>query len=59
MKGLDRFHRANARKAMEDIDFHDFLEMIEEGMTQAEIAKELGVSKRVIEWLSEEIEKDV
>jgi orotate phosphoribosyltransferase-like protein len=59
VKGLDRFFKANAAKAMQDINFHDFMEMMEEGMTQSEIAKELGVSRRVVEWLSEELEKDV
>jgi orotate phosphoribosyltransferase-like protein len=59
MKGLDRYTKANLYKTAEDIDFHEFYEMVEEGMSHTEIAEELGVSKKVVDWLAEEIEKDV
>ncbi|MBA1336819.1 MAG: hypothetical protein HPY66_3255 [Firmicutes bacterium] len=59
MKGLDRYIRANAQRAMNDIDFHSFIGMMEEGMSQPEIARELGVSEKVVEWLAKEMEKDV
>jgi transposase len=59
MKGLDRYRRANLYKTAEDIDFHEFYEMMEEGMNRNEIAKELGVSEKVVDLLAEEIEKDV
>ena len=59
MKGLDRYIKANAGRIFNDVDFHDFMNMLESGMPDTEIAKELGVSDKVVEWLKKEIEKDV
>lgn len=59
MKGLDRYIKASASRMINDIDYHDFMSMLEMGMSEAEIASELGVSDRVVKWLKNEIEKDV
>ncbi len=59
MKGLDKYIKSNLYKTVEDIDFHEFMEMMEEGMPQTEIAHELGVSEKVVSLLAKEIEKDV
>lgn len=59
MKGLKRYTKANLYKTAEDVDFHEFYGMMEEGMSHSEIARELGVSKKVVDLLAEEIEKDV
>ncbi len=59
MKGLDRYVKANASRLLNDMDFHDLMGMLGEGMTEGEIARELGVSDKVIEWIRREAEKDV
>lgn len=59
MKGLDRYIKANVSKALNDVDFHDLMDMVEDGMSHSEIARELGVSDTVVQWLTKEIEKDV
>lgn len=59
MKGLGKHIMNNGGRIMEDIDFHDLMNMMNEGMSQNEIARELGVSNKVVEWIRQEIEKDV
>lgn len=59
MKGLDRYLKVNASKLVDGMDFHDLMNMVNEGMSEGEIARELGVSDKVVEWLRKEIEKDV
>jgi hypothetical protein len=41
-----------------DIDFHDFIDMVDSGLQDEEIAKELGVQRNYIEKLKYEIKKD-
>lgn len=41
-----------------DVDFHDFVDMVQSGLLDEEIAKELGVNKSYIEKLKNEIKKD-
>lgn len=41
-----------------DIDFHDFMELVDQGYNNEEIAKELGVSKEQIKNIRDEINKD-
>ncbi len=41
-----------------DIDFHDFMELVESGYSTNEIARELGVSKREVNILRNEINKE-
>jgi len=38
-----------------DIDFHDFMQMIERGYTDEEIATELGISKEQVLKLRREV----
>lgn len=46
------------RRAINDIDFHDFLELSNRGLTDTEIASELGIDKRYISMLREDIQRD-
>ncbi len=48
-KNLNRF---------EDIDFHDFVDMVDSGLQDEEIAKELGVQRNYIEKLKYEMKRD-
>ncbi|TCO79839.1 hypothetical protein [Marinisporobacter balticus] len=41
-----------------EIDFHDFLDMVQSGLCDEEIANELGVHKGYVEKLKDEIKKD-
>jgi len=59
MKGLPRFIKSGMNKTIEDIDFHEFYQMMEKGLTRMEIAQQLGISERAVGWLAKEIEKDV
>lgn len=38
-----------------DVDFHDFMELVDEGYKNEEIAMELGVSKEQVERLRGEV----
>ncbi|MGI6703453.1 MAG: hypothetical protein ACOX42_05395 [Clostridia bacterium] len=59
MKGLNRYTNASMNRAIEDIDFHEFYQMMERGLTHIEIAEQLGITERAVGWLAKEIEKDV
>jgi DNA-binding transcriptional regulator LsrR (DeoR family) len=59
MKGLNRFIKTGMDKTIEDIDFHEFYHMMDQGLTQMEIAEQLGITERAVGWLVKEIEKDV
>lgn len=41
-----------------EIDFHDFIDMVETGLSNEEIALELGVSRQYIDKLKNEFDKD-
>ena len=41
-----------------EIDFHDFIDMVQTGLSNEEIAVELGVNKQYIEKLKDELYKD-
>jgi len=41
-----------------DMDFHDFIEMTERGLSTDEISKEFGVPKTYVKKLSDELRKD-
>ncbi|SHI51770.1 hypothetical protein SAMN02745975_00044 [Geosporobacter subterraneus DSM 17957] len=38
-----------------DIDFHDFIDMVQSGLGDEEIAKELGISGNYVRKLKDEI----
>lgn len=40
------------------VDFHDFIDMVQSGLADEEIAKELGINKYYIEKLKNEMKKD-
>lgn len=42
----------------EPIDLHDIDELIEMGLNNEEIARELGISKKHIESLTKDLDKD-
>ncbi|KXG76991.1 helix-turn-helix domain-containing protein [Thermotalea metallivorans] len=46
------------RERLKDIDFHDFMDMIDSGLNDEEIAKELGVHRQYVEKLKQEMKKD-
>lgn len=46
------------RERLKDIDFHDFIDMIDSGLDDEEIAKELGVHRQYVEKLKQEMKKD-
>ena len=41
-----------------DVDFHDFIEMYERGMSETEISKELGVPKSYVKKLVNDYRKN-
>ncbi|ABR48510.1 hypothetical protein Amet_2356 [Alkaliphilus metalliredigens QYMF] len=41
-----------------DLDFHNFIEMTEDGLSDEEMANELGVSRKYIKQLKDEIYRD-
>lgn len=59
MKGLQRFTKAGMNRTIEDIDFHEFYQMMDKGLTHMEIAEQLGITEKAVGWLAKEIEKDV
>lgn len=48
----------NYSKKNEEIDFNDCEEMFEEGFSDIEISKEIGINKKYIKKLREEYEND-
>ena len=59
MKGLNRYTKVDINKTIEDIDFHEFYQMMEKGLTHMEIAEQLDITEKAVEWLAKELEKDV
>lgn len=53
----DYLNKKNSTRFTE-IDFHDFIYMVETGLSNEEIALELGVSKKYIDNLKNEFDKD-
>ncbi|MBS3994393.1 MAG: hypothetical protein KGZ33_01245 [Alkaliphilus sp.] len=53
----DYLNKKNSARFTE-IDFHDFIYMVETGLSNEEIALELGVSKKYIDNLKNEFDKD-
>ncbi len=49
-------HKNNRR--FRDIDFHDFIEMKERGLSDSEISKELGVPKSYVNKLGNDFRKN-
>ncbi len=54
-KRVSTFLKANRKCNFVDIDFHEFVEMIDEGYNNTEIADELGVSTEQVQKLRREI----
>lgn len=54
-KRVNSFIRAKRKHSFIDVDFHDLVDMVENGYSSEEIARELGVSKEQIEKLRREI----
>ena len=59
MKGLNRYAKTDMNKTIEDIDFHEFYRLMDQGLTYMEIAEQLGITEKAVSWLAKEIEKDV
>jgi len=53
----DKLKQKNT-KAINDIDLHDFLELANRGLQDEEIAMELGINKKFISKLREDIQRD-
>jgi len=49
--------KRNAARFME-VDFHDFIDMVQTGLSDEEIAVELGVNREYIEKLKNELYRD-
>ena len=45
-------------KSFSEIDFHDFIDMVDSGLSNEEIAVELGVNKLQIDKLKDELHRD-
>ncbi len=45
-------------KSLSAVDFHDFIDMVDSGLSDEEIAGELGVSKSSIDKLKYELQRD-
>lgn len=54
-KRVSSFLNKNKKYNFVDVDFHDFVEMVDRGYNNNEIARELGVSKEQVEKLRREI----
>lgn len=54
-KKVNSFIKGNKDNLL-DIDFHDFVEMIERGYKTEEIASELGVTREQVELLKRELD---
>ncbi len=57
MKGLNRYTKINRNKAVEDIEFYEFYQMFDKGLTHTEIAKQLGITEKTVTRLVKELEK--
>lgn len=55
---ISDFIREKRGKELLDINLHDFIEMKEAGLSDVEIATELGVSRNLIYDIGNEISKD-
>lgn len=56
-KRVNSYFTGNKKKDLVDIDFHDFMEMVDRGYNNEEIASELGVSKEQVFKLKSELNK--
>ncbi|QXM05941.1 helix-turn-helix domain-containing protein [Crassaminicella indica] len=57
-KKLGNYIMEKNKDKFSEIDFHDFIDMVQSGLSTQEIAKELGVSRSYIERLKNEMKKD-
>ncbi|QZY57046.1 hypothetical protein [Crassaminicella profunda] len=57
-KRLGSYIAEKNKDKFSEIDFHDFMNMVQSGLNNQEIAKELGVHKSYIEKLKNEMKKD-
>ncbi|KAB3537281.1 hypothetical protein F8154_03020 [Alkaliphilus pronyensis] len=57
-KKIGELIQEKRNQAFTDISFHDLIEMKEAGLTDTEIASDLGISKRTIIDISNEITRD-
>ncbi|MCT4621467.1 MAG: hypothetical protein N4A62_19025 [Marinisporobacter sp.] len=57
-KKLGRYIAERNANKFSEMDFHDFMNMVESGLNSQEIAKELGVHKSYIEKLKNEMKRD-
>ncbi|SCZ07202.1 hypothetical protein [Alkaliphilus peptidifermentans] len=57
-KKIGEFIQERNNIAFTDVSFHDLIEMKEAGLTDSEIATELGISKNAVRAISDEINED-
>ncbi len=48
-KGIEKSIQKKMASQLEDIDFYDFADMVQSGLQDEEIAKELGIDKKSIQ----------
>lgn len=48
-KGIEKSIQKRMASQLEDIDFYDFADMVQSGLQDEEIAKELGIDKKSIQ----------
>lgn len=58
MKKIGNYIMEKNIDRLAELNFHDFVHMVQSGLCDEEIAKELGVHKSYIERLKNEMQKD-
>ncbi|WP_053957022.1 hypothetical protein [Inediibacterium massiliense] len=57
-KSIGKYIMKKNQELLREIDFHDFMNMVESNLCDEEMASELGVHKEYIKRLKNEIKKD-
>ncbi|MFZ5966030.1 MAG: hypothetical protein ACOYVK_02475 [Bacillota bacterium] len=52
------YKNGQLKRSSDDIDYYDFMEMLENGLTDLEIADEFGVSQSHIKKMKNQLLKD-
>lgn len=58
MKKRNNYLREKKVQEISDIGYNDYIEMFDEGYSDTEISKELGINEKYIKWLREEYQSD-
>ncbi|MTI47780.1 hypothetical protein [Sporosalibacterium faouarense] len=57
-KNIHDFIAGRRTSRFADVDFHDFIEMNEKGLSNEEISNELGIPKDYVNKLRNDLQKD-